>query len=318
MKVSCLNGNIIFPLQVVSSLVNFYHWDSSADLITTRVLAVDLRRESGEVLKVQNLTSDIQLEFQLREQAPGTDSNPAKIASFLKPEHMQYHIIEVTEVQASYLVTITTKDSLNVFLKFGSKPSVEDHDRNYTIPDFSSCTTSNGTDEEDEYNCTRHPHQLFLARDVLKRTGVYYLGILYSRNISADNYPLRKRRSCFRTTRAKRSCVDTRTPPPPLGVYQKSTIAPYDPRVDVNYAIETDELSCRFWSHDEEKWITEGCKVHMLFSSQESNEHDREKLLIFQKIQCGSEPPNWNLFKPYNKLHLIMLNTTGVTQLVLI
>ena len=261
----------MFPLQVVSSLFNFYHWDSSADFVTSRVLEIDLRGESGKVLKVQNLSSDIQLEFQLSEQAPGTDSNPAKIASFLKPEHMQYHRTEVTEVQASYLITITTKDSFNVFVKFESKPSVEDHDGNYTIPDFSSCTRSNGTDEEDDYNCTRHPHQLFLTRDFLKRPGVYYIGILYSKTISADNYPLRKRRSCFSTTRAKRSCVEIRTPPPPLGVYQESTIAPYDPRVDVNYTIETDKLSCRFWSHDEEKWITEGCKVQMLFFSRESN-----------------------------------------------
>jgi len=229
-----------------------------------------LRGESGEVLKVQNLTSDIQLRIQLSEEAPGTDFNPAKIASFVKPEHMQYHRVDVTEVQASYQITITTKDSLNVFVKFGSKPSVEDHDRNYTVPDFSSCTRSTGTDEEDEYNCTRHPHQLFLASDILKIPGVYYLGILYSRNISADNYPLRKKRSCFSTARAKRSCVETRTPPPPLGVYKESSIPPHDPAVDMNYTIETVELSCRFWSHDQEKWITEGCKVHMLLSLQES------------------------------------------------
>ena len=220
---------------------------------------------------MQNLTSDIQLEIQLSEEVPGTDSNPAKTASFVKPEQMQYHRIEVTEVQASYQITITAKGSLNVFVKFGSKPSVEDHDRNYTIPDFSSCTRSTGTDGEDEYNCTRHPHQLFLASDFLKIPGVYYLGILYSRNISADNYPPRKKRSCFSTTRAKRSCVEIRTPPPPFGVYQESVIQPYDPRVDMNYTIETDELSCRFWSHDEEKWITEGCKVQMLFFSQESD-----------------------------------------------
>ena len=268
-KQVCLNGNIALPLQVISSLVNFYHWDSTADLITSRVLEIDLRGESGEVLKVQNLSSDIQLEIQFSEEAPETDCNLVKTVSFVKPGRMQYHRIEVTEVQASYQLTITTEDSLNVFLKFGSKPSVEDHERNYTIPDFSSCTRSNGTDEQGEYNCTRHPQQQFLTRDFLKRTGVYYIGILYSRNISADNYPLRKRRACFSTTRAKRSCVGTRTPPPPLGVYKESIIPPYDPRVDMNYTIETDELSCRFWSHKEGKWITEGCKVQMLFSSLE-------------------------------------------------
>ena len=219
---------------------------------------------------MQNLASDIQLEIQLREQAPETDSKLVKSASFVKPGRMQYHRIKVTEVQASYLITITTKDSLNIFVKFGSKPSIEDYDRNYTIPDFSSCTKSTGTDQEDEYNCTRTPHQLFLASELLNRTGVYYLGILYSENISAVNYPLRKRRSCFSTSRAKRSCVETRTPPPPLGEYKEGTIPPYDPRVDMNYTIETEELSCRFWSHDEGKWITKGCKVQMFFFLLES------------------------------------------------
>ena len=220
---------------------------------------------------MQNLTSDIQLEIQFNEEARETGSKPAKTESFVKPGRMQYHRLEVTEVQASYQITITTKDSLNIYLKFGRKPSVEDHDRNYTSPNFSSCTRSNSTEEQDEYNCTRHPHQLFLTRDFLKRTGVYYIGILYWRNISADNYPRRKRRACFSTTRAKRSCVETRTPPPPLGVYKESIIPPYDPRVDMNYTIETDELSCRFWSHKEGKWITEGCKVRLLFSSLESD-----------------------------------------------
>lgn len=274
--VSCVKiaviSMIVLPPQVISSPINYYNWDSSADLITSRVLAIDLRGESGEVLKVQNLTTDIQLGIQLSEETPETGSNLAETASFVKPEHMQYHRIEVTREQASYLVTITTQDSLNVFVKFGSKPSEEHHDKNYTIPDFTSCTRSmTGTDEEEEYNCTRHPHQLFLASDVLKKSGAYYLGILYSRNNSSGNYPLRKRRSCFSTTRAKRSCVETKAPPPPLGVYKESTIPPYDPRVDLKYTIETDELSCRFWSHDEEKWITEGCKVQMLFSSQESD-----------------------------------------------
>lgn len=259
------------PLQVVSSLVNFYHWVPSADLITSRVLEIDLRGESGEVVKVQNLTTDIQLGIELSEEAPKTDANSVKTASFAKLEHMQFHRLEVNRVHASYSITITAKESLNVFVKFGRKPSLEDHDRNYTLPDFSSCTRSSRRNEEEEYNCTHHPHQIFLGSDFLQKSGVYYLGILYSRNISADNYPLRKRRSCFSTTRAKRSCVETRDPPPPLGVYKESTIPPYDPRVDMNYTIQTDEFSCRFWSQGEEKWITEGCKVQMLFSSQESH-----------------------------------------------
>ena len=222
--------------------------------------------ESGEAITVQNLTTNIQLGIQLIEEAPKTESNPIGTASFIKPGKMMYHRIEVIREQTSYLITIMAIKTLNVFVKYGSKPSVGNHEKNYTIPDFSSCTRNvAAANEEEEYNCTRNPHQQLLTKEVLKKPGVYYLGILYSENASSSNRSQRTRRSCFTTNRQKRSCVETKDPPPPLGVYEDGTIPPYDPRVDLNYTIETDELGCRFWSHDKEKWLTEGCKVPALF-----------------------------------------------------
>ena len=255
----------MLSLQVISSPVNFYNWDSSADLITSRVLAIDLRGESGEVLRVQNLTTYIQLGFQVDDRTADNESHTPE-SFYVKPKRNQYHKILVIREGTSYLITITANDSVHVFVKYGSKPSVEDHDKNYTLPDFSSCTTNvTVTDEEEEYNCTRNPHQLLLTNEVLKKPGVYYLGIYYSRNSSSSNPSKRKRRSCFTSYRQKRSCIETKDPPPPLGVHETGTMPPYDPRTDLNYTIETDELGCRFWSHEKEKWLTEGCKVLISF-----------------------------------------------------
>ncbi|XP_078349636.1 LOW QUALITY PROTEIN: polycystin-1-like protein 2 [Oculina patagonica] len=248
-------------IEVISSPVNYFNWDPSADLITSRVLTIDLKGESGEVLTVRNLTTDIQLGIQVDEQSANNESHTTETL-YIKPGRSQYHKLHVIREGTSYLVTIMAKDSLHLFVKYGNKPTVEDHDKNYTIPDFSSCTKNvTVTDEQEEYNCTRNPHQLLLTNEVLKKPGVYYLGILYSRNSSSGNHSHRTRRSCFSTNRQKRSCVETKNPPPPLGVYETDTIPPYDPRTDLNYTIETDELGCRFWSHDKEKWLTEGCKV---------------------------------------------------------
>ena len=290
---SCLNYRTVLPPQVISSSVNYYNWDSSADLITSRVLTIDLMGELGEVLTVQNLTTDIQLGIQVDERSANNDSNTTETL-YVKPERSQYHKLQVIREGTSYLVTITANDSLHVLVKYGSKPSVEDHDKNYTVPDFTSCTKNvTATDEEDEYNCTRNPHQLLLTNEVIKKPGVYYLGILYSRNSSSGSHSHRTRRSCFTTNRQKRSCVETKDPPPPLGVYEDGTIPSYDPRVDLNYTIETDELGCRFWSHYKEKWLTEGCKVLTL--------------LYMKKLRLNRQ--SCHIYFTYQLLHFCIFST---------
>ena len=237
--------------------------------ITSHILEVDLRGESGEVLNVQNLTTDVRLGIQLHEQSPknesGSDPNHEH-KFFVVPGNIQYHKINVSRERTSYLITISSKKSLNVLVKYGNKPTVEDHDKNFTIPDFSSCTRHLIVEEEEEeYNCKRHPNQLLLTNEVLQKPGVYYVGIVYTKESFPGNNSRRTRRSCFNTNRQKRSCIETKDPPPPPGVYEHGTIPAYDPRVDLNYTLHTDELSCRFWSHEEQKWLTEGCKVPLIF-----------------------------------------------------
>ena len=247
----------MFIPQVTSSPFNYYFWDSSAISITTPVLSIVLRGKSGEVISVSNLLNDIQLVFQLNEQSAQNEAI-VEAPLFLKPGKMRFHTIDVTQERASYLLTVTTKETVKVFVKRGSRPSVEDHAKNYTIPDFSFC---NKDIDKEEYNCSRNPHQVLLRDDVLNGTGGYYLGILYSGIVSSGDHSHRTRRSCFITHRQKRSCVETKDPPPPLGEYVTAPFPPYNPLTDLNYTIDTEELSCRFWSDGEQKWVTEGCKV---------------------------------------------------------
>ena len=247
----------MFPHQVIASPVNYFAWDPSANVIASGVLEIELRGESGQVKSVHNLADYIQLEIQLNEQSVQNESI-VNAQLFLKPGKMQFHTINVIQEGTSYLLTLTTRATVKVFVKHGSKPSVEDHEGNYTIPDFSSCIREIG---EDEYNCSRNPHQLLLRNDVLKKPGAYYLGLLFSGNYSSGNHSHRARRSCFSTKRQKRSCVETKDPPPPLGEYVTAPFLTYDALTDVNYTMDTEELSCRFWSEDQQKWVTDGCKV---------------------------------------------------------
>ena len=239
---------------------------------------------------MRNLTTDIQLGIELLNGNGNSPENDSVFDHenkfFIKSGNIKYHKIEVNRERTSYLITMessgsfdvlvkydskpTTNDfdvnftvpdyssgSFDVLVKYDSKPTTNDFDVNFTVPDYSSCTRNFRIDGDDEeYNCSRHPNQLLLTNAVIQKPGVYFVGILYTQHSSPGSNSHRMRRSCFSTNRQKRSCVETKDPPPPLGV-----LSAYDPRVGVNYTLVSDELSCRFWSHKEQNWLTEGCKV---------------------------------------------------------
>lgn len=237
--------------------MNYFAWDSSANLVTSHILQIKLRGQPGDVIPVHNLSSNIQLEIQFKEESPQNESLFAE-RLFLKPGKMQFHKVDVIEEGTSFLLTLVINETVNVFVKHGTKPSVKDHERNFSIPDLSSCTKVTG---KEEYNCSRNPQQLFLSTNVLKKLGVYYLGVLLPEETPSSNHSHRTRRSCFSGIRKKRSCVEAKDPPPPIGEYATSPLPSYDPLSDVNYTITAEELSCRFWSDDEQKWVTDGCKA---------------------------------------------------------
>ena len=213
---------------------------------------------------MRNLTTDIQLGIELLNGNGNSPENDSVFDHenkfFIKPGNIKYHKIEVNRERTSYLITMASSGSFDVLVKYDSKPTTNDFDANFTVPDYSSCTRNFIIDGDDEeYNCSRHPNQLLLTNAVIQKPGVYFVGILYTQHSSPGSNSHRMRRSCFSTSRKKRSCVETKDPPPPLGV-----LSAYDPRVGVNYTLVSDELSCRFWSHEEQKWLTEGCKVYCL------------------------------------------------------
>lgn len=126
------------------------------------------------------------------------------------------------------------------------------------IPD-ESCSLSS---QNSHGNCGEEAYDIVLFHELLSNPGTYYIGILYEKDDEAPQ--TRKKRSCFGQGRQKRSCVEFKDPPRPENITVKPV---YDPRTDLNYTMSVLEEGCLFWDSREERWLSRGCRVSLLWKN---------------------------------------------------
>ncbi|KAL9954033.1 hypothetical protein ACROYT_G041521 [Oculina patagonica] len=245
-------GNINAKMQAVN--FNPFTWDKSSKKIKSSVTSLDLQSGNGKKINVSNLDSDIEIVIPIasppRNTSNGTEHN------FLKPNKMSIrsYYAELADVPVSIKVGVQAEGAvIELFVKFGSKPTIEDSDHNFTV----LYTCSNQTDDEqNETSCHLEETSVTVVPPEPIRI---YVGLLFlgAKNVTEHS---RRRRSCFGHGRERRSCVGFKDPPPKGGVY-KTDVPQYDPSTDANYSFTTTQSSCLYWSEDKEKWTSDGCKV---------------------------------------------------------
>ena len=142
-----------------------------------------------------------------------------------------------------------------VFVRYGWRPTVTEHDVSRQIP-HPSCLKSS----QDSYShCRNDAYDVLLLPDKVNKPGKYYIGILYE-NDEGELQSRRKKRSCSGGGRQKRSCVEVKEAPRPENITVKPV---YDPKTDVNYSLNLVEENCLFWDSIEERWLSRGCKVSL-------------------------------------------------------
>ena len=140
-----------------------------------------------------------------------------------------------------------------VFVRYGQRPTVTEHDVSRQIP-HPSCLKSS----QDSYShCRNDAYDVLLLPDKVNKPGKYYIGILYE-NGEGELQSRRKKRSCSGGGRQKRSCVEVKEAPRPENITVKPV---YDPKTDVNYSLSLLKENCLFWDSKEERWLSRGCKV---------------------------------------------------------
>ena len=238
--------------------VNFnpFSWDNSSKAIQSNVVGLELKNGKAKI-NVSNLDEDIVMVVPISS-PPKSNTNTSDVPehSFLKPNKIatRMYNAELADVPVSIKMSVVVAVAVEVFVKFGSRPAIDNFDHNFTVTFKSMC--QNQTDgEQNEMSCLPDESSMTV---VPPKPGLLYVGILFlgAKNNSEHS---RQRRSCFGHGRQRRSCVGVKDPPP-KGV-TKTVIPKYDPSTDVNYSMSITQTSCLFWSEEKNKWASDGCKV---------------------------------------------------------
>lgn len=251
---------------------NPFYWDNTAKNITSAVIDLSIKRNGTEI-HISDLKEPFELFIPLKTQSVRRTFN----TFFVKPsetfENIRYHEISIPSEGTVAIIDIVPSGNnlLEVFISAGIRPTPENYSFNSQIPHYGNCGNSVSETILDQ-QCS--PYRLLISSSLTGKTGVYYIAILFRRNYSnkgrkaketdteGDFLVKRQLPSPSKDTgvRKKRFCVDVKdpptTPPPILNTVNSAYILN-----DVNYTMSVSISSCLYWSKQDRKWTSKGCKV---------------------------------------------------------
>jgi len=236
---------------------NPFSWDNSSKKVKSSVTSLDLQNANGTKINVSNLDNNIEITIPLPRRPANTSD--ATEHYFLKPNRMSIrsYYAELADVPVAIRIGVQAEGTvIKLFVKFGSRPTIEDSDHNFTLRFTSTCKNFSDHRQSRSTSCSLEESSVTV---IPSEPSLLYVGLL-SRAAKNVTEHARKRRSCFGHGRERRSCVGVKDPPP-KGITQLD-VPQYDPLTDVNYTFYITQSSCLYWSEDKEKWSSDGCKVY--------------------------------------------------------
>lgn len=234
---------------------NPYTWDYTRKRVHSDVLSLEIKDNQRKSIDISYLKSNINISLPLRE-----ENHALELEHFAKPQNLHYHVVDVPFENTLMNIEIkpqTPKAQYFLYVKYERRPTTESYDWNQNVS--SSCVLR----EKSEYNCVSKTVAL-----VAQLPGSYFIGILGEKTPGRKSVT-RKKRSCFGRGRQKRSCVEVKDPPPTPPQYKNKTVKPqYEALKDANYTLRVRLGGCVYWSPEQEKWVTDGCKVRFFTSCQ--------------------------------------------------
>ena len=260
---------------------NPYSWDPSSSKVKSAVTDFSLKSTNGKVLNISGLSKPVELFLTITREEE--KENQTTEIYFAKPStgfnNMRYHSVVIPSEDVMVTMIITPEDNkyVDVFLGVHRKPKPGDGTKYFhkRLPDFSSCL--NHSVDSGYYNCSTDPYAVIVTGAVTGGLGLHFVGIRFLVEMpnpsQEDEETLsRKRRNldpdCLsHSGRQKRGCVGVKTPPPtPPPTTGSSIIVPqYNASTDINYTMSVSVSGCLYWSEEEQKWTSEGCKVRINF-----------------------------------------------------
>ena len=243
-------------LQMLSTAFNPFTWDRTRQRVNSYVLSLELKDDQRKVMEISELSSDVVIEM-----TPKPQKYSLKISPFFTNNNSpRFHEIKVDYENTVVQLDIAPEDALvklALYIRFGQRPTIREHDLNATISSYEKCIWTKMNERLDGKNGC---YSSRLIEVLVKTPGRYYVAVLSNSNITESRR--RKKRSCFGQPRQRRACVDIKSPPPtPPHGKNVSVVPVYDPSTDHNYTLKVTMGSCVYWSDTKQKWITDGCRV---------------------------------------------------------
>ena len=241
-----------FEFQLMAFQENPYTWDETASSIRSTVIDVTVRTSKGMEVEVNSLSSALGLHIPIGHTEKVSDPRKEPRHLFLQPGVIRYHtfVIPSSDHLVSLRVANVVSRQIMVYFGQGFKPIANNYSYVFNLPDLSLCK-SYKTDKI--LNCTNDPYSV-------KRTG-YDAGLYYV-GITLVVPKTRMRRSCTGNgRRKKRSCIQVKDPPTTPPPTPMIVTPQFNARTDVNYTFSVTMGTCLYWSEEEEKWSSRGCKV---------------------------------------------------------
>ena len=235
---------------ITTSFVS-YSWHPSAARLTSGISSLELKNSSGHLLNMSELTTPMIIKLRNTHHL-----NNISQSHSVGARKTVFHKINVTHLGIALILKVRPEKStteLFVTLKFGKRPSANNSDINATVPNFSSCAQ---TPSGFYVNCSSDSFEVFINSKVLKKTGVYFIGIQVK-----SKSPSRKRR-CSGQGRSKRTCVQYKEVP--AADDTKTGQSPNDPQFskgNENYTIQVMPAACLYWNNAISEWTYDGCEV---------------------------------------------------------
>ncbi|XP_050394123.2 polycystic kidney disease protein 1-like 2 isoform X2 [Patella vulgata] len=222
----------------ITSMLNPFVWDVSADNINSPVLTMNLYDADGDEIPVANLTTAIAIDIDVS----GNDYKGAEIFPVLsKDETMYYHTLLLNESTNKALQVIlrphASNVTLQVYVRKNYYPTEYEYDLVESLPKDIDLESDPDIDE-DLLEEMRYTIFLPWEEPTENDTQVTYIGVKDFSNQS--------------------SIVDD------YSDYYDYNGEEEDVIIMSNYTFKIVTSDCRYWSKENEEWLTDGCQVSPL------------------------------------------------------
>lgn len=245
---------------MLSFSYNPYTWDDTKERVDSDVVTLKLKNNDSELIKVSNLAEDIVIVTPPKLQKDSLK----KSWYFTKNNDIRFHEINVKYENTLLILEMKAQDPtlyLFVYMRYGQRPTSQDHDLNATISQDKKCVwmLSAHGESQGQTVCSLNPHAPIQV--LAEHPGKYFLSVKNAKATMKLSHK-RQKRSCFGEKRGKRSCVEVKDPPSTPPQDENVPVIPvYDSTTDENYTLKVALGSCVYWSKKFDKWISSGCRV---------------------------------------------------------